>query len=71
VGGTSRREAYATSFEMVWTYPTEAPIRSGVIRQTSNERRGRGRSNLTWEEFMKRDLKNWSITKELVLDRGG
>jgi hypothetical protein len=23
-GGTSRGEAYATSFEMVWTYPIEA-----------------------------------------------
>jgi hypothetical protein len=23
-GGTSRGEARATSFEMVWTYPTEA-----------------------------------------------
>jgi hypothetical protein len=23
---------------------------------------------LTWEEFMKRDLKDWCITKELVLD---
>jgi hypothetical protein len=49
--------------------PTKAPIRSGVIRRTGNERRGRGRSNLTCEESVKRDLKNWCITKELALDR--
>jgi hypothetical protein len=49
--------------------PTEAPVRSGVIRQSDNEKRGRGRPNLTWEESVKRDLKDWYITKELVLDR--
>jgi hypothetical protein len=49
--------------------PTKAPIRSGVIRRTGNERRGRGRPNLTCEESVKRDLKNWCITKELALDR--
>jgi hypothetical protein len=47
---------------MVWTY-------NRVIRLTANEKRGRGRSNLTWEEFVKRDLKDWYITKELALDR--
>jgi hypothetical protein len=47
---------------MVWTY-------NGVIRLTANEKRGRERSNLTWEEFVKRDLKDWYITKELALDR--
>jgi hypothetical protein len=36
--------------------PAEAPIRNGVIRQTNNEKRGRGRPNLTWEESVKRDL---------------
>jgi hypothetical protein len=54
---------------MVWTYLTEAPVRSRVIRQTGNERIGRGRSNLTWKKSVKRDLNNWSITKELALDR--
>jgi hypothetical protein len=49
--------------------PAEASIRNGVIRQTNNEKRGRGRLNLTWEESVKRDLKDWCITKELVLDR--
>jgi hypothetical protein len=48
---------------------TLAPVHSGVIRRTGNEMRGRGISNLTWEESVKRDLKDWSITKELSLDR--
>jgi predicted ArsR family transcriptional regulator len=33
-------------------------VRSGVIRRSGNEKRGRGRPNLTWEESVKRDLKN-------------
>jgi hypothetical protein len=49
--------------------PVEAPICNGVIRRTGNEKRGRVRPNLIWEEFVKRDLKDWCITKELALDR--
>jgi hypothetical protein len=49
--------------------PAEAPIRNGVIRQTDNKKRDKGRSNLILEELMKRDLKDWCITKELALDR--
>jgi hypothetical protein len=49
--------------------PAEAPVRSGVIRRSGNEKRGRGRPNLTREESVKRDLKDWCITKELALDR--
>jgi hypothetical protein len=49
--------------------PAEAPIHNGVIRWTGNKKRGRGRPNLTWEESVKRDLKDWCITKELALDR--
>jgi hypothetical protein len=49
--------------------PTEAPIRNEVIRRTNNKNGGRGRPNLIWEESVKRDLKNWCITKELELDR--
>jgi hypothetical protein len=49
--------------------PAEAPIHNGVIRRTDNKKRGRGRLNLTWEESIKRDLKNWCITKELALNR--
>jgi hypothetical protein len=53
-------------------YPTEAleaPVRSGVINLAGNGKRGRGRPALTWEESVKRDLKDWSITKELALHR--
>jgi hypothetical protein len=46
-----------------------APIRNGVIRRTGNKKRGRGQPNLTWEEFVKRDLKDWCVTKELALNR--
>jgi hypothetical protein len=48
--------------------PAEAPVHSGIIRRIDNKRRGRGRPNLTCEESVKRDLKDWSITKELALD---
>jgi hypothetical protein len=37
---------------------TEAPVRSGVIRRSDNKKRDRRRPNLTWEEYVKRDLKN-------------
>jgi hypothetical protein len=47
----------------------DAPIRNGVIRRIGNKKRDRGRSNLTWEESVKIDLKDWCITKELALDR--
>jgi hypothetical protein len=49
--------------------PIEAPVRSGVIRRFDNEKRDRERQNLTWEESVKRDLKDRCITKELALDR--
>jgi hypothetical protein len=49
--------------------PSEASIRNGVIRRTGNKKRGRGRPNLTWEESVKRYLKDWCITKEQALDR--
>jgi len=32
-------------------------------------RRGRGRPKLTWEETIRRDLKDWSIPRDLSLDR--
>jgi hypothetical protein len=56
-------------FGHVQRRPAEAPVCSGVTSQTGNGWRGGGRSNLTWEESVKRDLKDWSITKELALDR--
>jgi hypothetical protein len=47
----------------------EALVHNGVIRRNGNEKRGRGRPHLTWEESVKRDLKDWCIIKELALDR--
>jgi hypothetical protein len=55
-------------FRHIQRRPAEAPVRSGVIRRSDNEKRGRGRPNLTCEESVKRDLKDWCITKELALD---
>jgi hypothetical protein len=48
----------------------DAPICNGIIRRTDNEKRDRGRPNLTCEESVKRDLKDWCITNELALDIG-
>jgi hypothetical protein len=56
-------------FEHIQRRPAEAPVHSGVIRRSSNEKRGRGRPNLTLEESVKRDSKDLRITKELALDR--
>jgi hypothetical protein len=47
--------------------PAKTPVCNGVIRRTGNEKRGRGRPNLTWEEFVKRDLNDLCITKELAI----
>ena len=43
--------------------------RRGVLRRTDNVKRGRGRPKLTWEESVKRDLREWDISKELAVDR--
>ena len=34
-----------------------------------NVKKGRGRPKLTWDELVKRDLKDWNISKEIALDR--
>jgi hypothetical protein len=44
-------------------------VHSGRLKRADNVKRGQGRPNLTWEESVKRDLKAWSITKELAMDR--
>ena len=53
-------------FEHVQRSPPEASVRNGVLERVYNVKRGRGRSKLTWDESVKRDLKDW---KEIVLDR--
>ena len=44
-------------------------MRNEVLERVDNVKRGRGRSKLTWDESVKRDLKNWNIYKEIALDR--
>jgi len=57
------------SMIVVQRRPPEAPVRSGVLKRDDNVKRGRGRPNLTWDESVKRDLKEWNISKELAMDR--
>ena len=40
-----------------------------VNMRVDNVKRGRGRPKLTWDELVKRDLKDWNISKEIALDR--
>jgi len=47
----------------------EAPVRSGVLKHVDNGKKGRGRPKLTWDESVKRDLKDWNISTEVALDR--
>ena len=54
--------------EHVQWRPPEAPLRSGILSQDSNVKRGRGRPKLTWVEAIKGDLKGY-ILKDLALDR--
>jgi hypothetical protein len=44
-------------FGHIQRMPPEAPVRSGILSRPENTRRGIGRSRLTWEEVIKRDLK--------------
>jgi hypothetical protein len=37
--------------------PPEASVRNGILSPPENIRRGRGRPRLTWEEAIKKDLK--------------
>jgi hypothetical protein len=43
--------------------PPESPIRSGILSRPENTRRGRVRPRLTCEEAIKRDLKEYNISK--------
>ena len=44
-------------------------MRNGVLERVDNVKRGRGRPKLTWNESVKRDLKDWNISKEIAFDR--
>jgi hypothetical protein len=41
-------------------------VRSGVLKRADNVKSGRGRPKLTWDESVKRDLKEWNIPKDLA-----
>jgi hypothetical protein len=56
-------------FGHVQRRPPEVPVRSGVLERVDNVKRGRGRPKLTWDEAVRRDLKEWNIPKELAMDR--
>ena len=56
-------------FGHVQRRPPEAPVRSGVLKHVDNGKKGRGRPKLTWDESVKRDLKDWNISTEVALDR--
>ncbi|KAG2574430.1 hypothetical protein PVAP13_7KG327680 [Panicum virgatum] len=56
-------------FGHVQRRPPDAPVRNGVLEQVDNVKRGRGRPKLTWDESVKRDLKDWNISKEIAFDR--
>ena len=49
--------------------PLEAPVHSGVLKRVDKLKRCRGRPKLTWDESVKRDLKDLNISKEIALDR--
>ena len=44
-------------------------MRSGVLERVDYVKRGRGRAKLTWDESVKREVKDWNISKEIVLYR--
>ena len=44
-------------------------MRNGVLERVDIVKRGRCRPKLTWDELVKRDLKDWNISKEVALGR--
>jgi hypothetical protein len=49
--------------------PPDATVHSARLKRVDNVKIGWGRPNLACGESVKRDLKDWSITKELAMDR--
>ena len=54
-------------FGYVQRRPLETPVRSRILCQDSNVKKGSGRPKLTWVDVIKRDLKGWNIPKDLAL----
>ena len=44
-------------------------MHSGVLKYDGNLKRGRGRPKLTWEETVRKNLKEWNIFGDLALNR--
>jgi hypothetical protein len=44
-------------------------VRSEVLKRADNVKSDRGRSKLIWDKSIKRDLKEWNISKVLAMDR--
>jgi hypothetical protein len=47
----------------------EAPVRSDILSRPENIKRERDRPKLTWKEVIKRDMKEYNISKELVSNK--
>jgi hypothetical protein len=65
-GNTNSREAVQHRlrwFGHIQRRPPETPVRSGILSRSKNTRRKRDRLRLTWEEAIKKDLKEWNISK--------
>ena len=45
------------------------PVRSALLKHVDKVKKGRGRPKLTWDESVKRDLRDWDISEDLALDR--
>lgn len=56
-------------FRHIQRRPPKALVNSGILKGRDNIRRGRGQPKLTWEEGVKRDLKDWNVPRDLALDR--
>ena len=60
-------EEKLTQHRLRW--PPEALVRNGVLERVDNVKRSIGRPKLTWDESVKRDLRDWNISKKIALDR--
>ena len=47
----------------LFLFALEAPVRSGDLKRVDKVKRGKDRPKLTWDESVKRDLKDWNISK--------
>jgi hypothetical protein len=45
-------------FGHIWRKPPDAPVHSERLKRADNVKKGGGRPNLTWEESVKRGLKD-------------